>query len=164
MQVDVLRYLRAEREPQMDASNREIRRDAFSNDRDLVAAQMQARHVMRPTRPIPIRGIDYVNYHVCPWINDADVVVHDEIAVVLIVREETEYGCGNREQVDVPWYPTSDMVIEVHVVHARTVHIERLVQPLLIPVVQLHSCDLNLGVALSYALLRAPSLRASATF
>jgi hypothetical protein len=45
------------------------------------------------------------------------------------------------------------MVIEVHVVYARTVHIERLVQPFLIVAAQLHSCVSGLGVALSHALL-----------
>jgi hypothetical protein len=56
------------------------------------------------------------------------------------------------------------MVFEVHVVHARTAHIERLMEPLLIIRAQLHPRVLDLGVALSYALLQAPCLLASATF
>jgi hypothetical protein len=77
------------------------------------------------------------------------------IAVVLIVREDREHGCWNVEQVDVPRYSPSNMVIEVHVVYARTVHIERVVRPLLIIGAQLHSCVLDLSVALSHALLQA---------
>src|SRR5262252_4584616 len=45
MQLNVLRDLGAEREPQMDASVREIRRDALSNDIHFLHAKMQASHV-----------------------------------------------------------------------------------------------------------------------
>src|SRR6516225_3957565 len=161
MQLNVLRDLGAEREPQMDASVREIRRDALSNDIHFLHAQMQASHV-RPTRPAPISGIDHVDHHVGPRIHDADVVSHDEIAVVFIVWEEGEYGCRNEEQMNVARYPPADMVIKVHIPEARTVNIERLMQPLLILATQLHSCVLDLGVALSYALLQAPRLLVSA--
>jgi hypothetical protein len=77
MQRDVLRYLSAECEPQMDARIRKIHWDAFSNDNDLTSAQMQASH-MGLTWPVPVRGIDHVDHFVCPQINNADVVVHDE--------------------------------------------------------------------------------------
>src|SRR5215831_9155235 len=146
----------------MDASVREIRRDALSNDIHFLHAQMEASHV-RPTGPAPISGIDHVDHQVSPRIHDADDVIHDEIAVVFIVREEGEHRCRDGEQMNVARYPPADMVIEVHITDARTVNIERLVQPLLILATKLHSCILDLRVALSHALLQPPRPLVSAT-
>ena len=82
----------------MDASVREIGRDALSYDIHFLYAQMQASH-LRPTRSAPVPGIDHINYNIRTGIDDADIVIHDEVTVVPIVREEranTANGMRNR--------------------------------------------------------------------
>ena len=57
----------------------------------LLLTQAKLRY-LRPARPAPITAVNHVNHDICARIDNTDVVVYNEVAVVSIVREERKYG------------------------------------------------------------------------
>ena len=76
--------------------------------------------------------IDDVHDFVRARVDDADLVVNDEIAVVAVVGEEADDLDRNREEPHVARDPPTDLKIESGMVYAGVLEIERTVQPLTI--------------------------------
>jgi hypothetical protein len=76
--------------------------------------------------------IDHVDDFVSPRVDDADLVINDEITVVAVVGEEADDVDRDREETHVARDPPTNMKIETGMVHAGVLKIERTVQPLTI--------------------------------
>src|SRR5262249_7759251 len=101
----------------------EIWRDAVAHQRYLSLTQTKPLRHLWPTLA-PISRIDHVDDHVGSRIDDANVVVHHEVAVVAIIREEHKYSTRDAEQAHVPRDSLSNVVVEACPRHSRLLHVE----------------------------------------
>ena len=154
VQLYVTRDLRSQSQAQLKACVWEIRKNTVAHQSDLPLAELQLSYLL-PRTAAPVSLVDHVDNDVRPWIDDADFVVDDEIAVIAIVWEECEHDRGDSEQANMTWYPSAHVMIEIHPCEARTIVIERAMQafPFLRP--ELVASLLDLIVALCNTLLQA---------
>ena len=76
------------------------------------------------------RSIDDVDHLVSARVDDADLIVGDEVTVVAVVLEEGENSSRNGKQTDASRNVPAHVVIEARVVNAGPVEVEAAVEPL----------------------------------
>src|SRR5262249_4516565 len=97
MKLHAFGDFRPECQAQTHVHHGEIWRDAVAHQRYLSLTQTKPLRYLWPTLA-PISRIDYIDDHVGSRIDDANVVVHHEVAVVAIIREEHKYSTRDAEQ------------------------------------------------------------------
>src|SRR5262249_23210951 len=130
VELHVIGNFRAKRQPQSHVGLWEVARNAVADQRDLPRTQPQSSHLSPWSSPIAF--VDHIDHLVGAWIDDADVVVHDEVAVGAIVGEERDHLPRHGEEMHRARNSVSNVKVEVDIPHSRTFEVERTMQPLTI--------------------------------